>query len=44
MDVDTLHTKFIEVDYEDEKKLIEEKIRSEGLPEELIKVLYHGKV
>ncbi|AMQ19066.1 metallophosphoesterase family protein [Thermococcus peptonophilus] len=44
VDVDTLHTKFIEVDYEDEKKLIEEKIKKEGLPEELIRVLYHGKV
>lgn len=44
VDVDTLHTKFIEVGYEDEKKLIEEKIKKEGLPEELIKVLYHGKL
>ncbi|AIF69955.1 phosphatase-like protein [Palaeococcus pacificus DY20341] len=44
VDVDTLHTKFIEVDYESEKRLIEEKIRKEGLPEEIIKILYHGRV
>ena len=42
VDVDTLHTKFIEVDYD--KKLIEERIRREGLPEELVRVLYHGKI
>ncbi|WP_010478991.1 metallophosphoesterase family protein [Thermococcus zilligii] len=42
VDVDTLHTKFIEVEYN--KKLIEEKIKTEGLPEEIIKVLHHGKV
>jgi len=44
VDVDTLHTKFIEVDYENEKRLIEERIKREGLPEELIKILYHGRV
>ena len=44
VDVDTLHTKFIEVDYENEKRLIEERIKREGLPEELIKILYRGKV
>ncbi|ASJ08628.1 metallophosphoesterase [Thermococcus siculi] len=44
VDVDTLHTKFIEVDYEEEKRLIEERIRKENLPEELIKILYRGKV
>jgi len=43
VDVDTLHAKFIEVDYDDEKKLIEEKIRKESLPEELVRILYHGK-
>ncbi len=42
IDIDTLHTKFIEVDYN--KKLIEERIKREGLPEEIIKTLYHGKV
>ncbi|NJE00033.1 metallophosphatase family protein [Thermococcus sp. LS1] len=42
VDVDTLHTKFIEVDYD--KKLIEERIKKEGLPEELIRILYHGKI
>ncbi|USS40780.1 metallophosphatase family protein [Thermococcus aggregans] len=40
--VDNLHTKFVEVDYD--KKVIEDKIKAEGLPEELIKILYHGKV
>ncbi|WP_456368963.1 metallophosphoesterase family protein [Thermococcus sp.] len=44
VEVDTLHTKFIEVDYEDEKRIIEEKIKKEGLPEEIIKILYRGKV
>ena len=43
VDVDTLHTKFIEVDYEDEKRLIEERIRRENLPEELVKILYRGR-
>ncbi|WP_048055011.1 metallophosphoesterase family protein [Thermococcus onnurineus] len=42
VDVDTLHTKFIEVDYD--KKLVEERIKREGLPEELIRILYHGKI
>jgi len=44
VNVDTLHTKFVEVDYENEKRLIEERIRREGLPEELVKILYHGRV
>jgi len=43
VEVDTLHAKFIEVDYEREKRLVEEKIKREGLPEELVKVLYRGK-
>ncbi len=42
IDVDTLHTKFIEVDYN--KKLVEERIKMEGLPEELIRILYHGRI
>ncbi|NJE42669.1 metallophosphoesterase [Thermococcus sp. GR6] len=42
VDVDTLHTKFIEVDYD--KKLVEERIKREGLPEGLIRILYHGKI
>ncbi|NJE61685.1 metallophosphatase family protein [Thermococcus sp. 21S7] len=42
VDVDTLHTKFIEVDYD--KRLIEERIRREGLPRELVKILYHGRI
>ncbi|AAL81415.1 metallophosphatase family protein [Pyrococcus furiosus DSM 3638] len=40
VDVDTLKPKFIEVEYD--KKIIEERIRAEGLPEEIIKILYHG--
>ena len=42
INVDNLHTKFVEVDYD--KKIIEDKIKAEGLSEELIKILYHGKV
>ncbi len=42
IDVDTLHVKFIDVDYD--KKIIEDKIKKEGLPEGLIRVLYHGKL
>ncbi|WP_461866470.1 metallophosphoesterase [Thermococcus sp.] len=42
IDVDTLHTKFIEVDYD--KRTIEERIKKEELPPELIKILYHGRV
>jgi len=42
VDVETLHTKFIEVDYD--KKLVEERIKKAGLPEELVRVLYHGKI
>ncbi len=42
IDVSTLHTKFVEVEYD--KKIIEERIRNEGLPAELVKILYHGRV
>ena len=42
IDTGTLHAKFIEVDYD--KRLIEERIKKENLPAELIKVLYHGRV
>ena len=42
VDTETLHTKFFEVEYD--KKLVEERIRREGLPNELIRVLYHGKI
>ena len=42
INVDNLHTKFVKVDYD--KKIIDDKIKAEGLPEELIKILYHGKV
>ncbi len=41
VDTETLHTKFIEVEYD--KKLVEERIKKEGLPNELIRILYHGK-
>lgn len=41
VDVDTLHTKFIEVEYD--KKLVEERIKKEGLPEEIVRILYHGR-
>ncbi len=41
IDVDTLHTKFIEVDYD--KRIIEERIKKERLPSELIRILYHGR-
>ncbi|CAB49886.1 metallophosphoesterase family protein [Pyrococcus abyssi] len=40
IDAETLKAKFIEVDYD--KRIIEERIRSEGLPEEIIRILYHG--
>lgn len=42
VDVDTLHVKFIEVEYD--KRLIEDKIKQEGLPEQLTKTLYYGKI
>ncbi|ANF22869.1 metallophosphoesterase family protein [Thermococcus piezophilus] len=42
IDMDTLHTKFIEVEYD--KKLVEERIKQEGLPEEIIRILYHGRI
>jgi len=41
VDMETLHVKFIEVRYD--KKLVEERIKNEGLPEGLIRILYHGK-
>lgn len=44
VDVDILYIKFIEVDYDDEKKFIEEKIKKEGFLEEFIKIFYYGKV
>ncbi|AEC52443.1 hypothetical protein PNA2_1529 [Pyrococcus sp. NA2] len=40
IDVESLKVKFVEVSYD--KKIIEERIKSEGLPEEVIKILYHG--
>ncbi|ASJ02265.1 metallophosphoesterase [Thermococcus profundus] len=41
VDVDTLHTKFIEIDYD--KKIVEERIKRENLPEEIVRILYRGK-
>jgi diadenosine tetraphosphatase ApaH/serine/threonine PP2A family protein phosphatase len=42
VDGETLRVKFIEVDYN--KKLVEERIRAKGLPEEIVRILYHGKL
>ncbi|AEH24612.1 metallophosphatase family protein [Pyrococcus yayanosii] len=41
IDVETLRVKFFEVNYD--KKLIEDRIRNEKLPEDIVKILYHGK-
>lgn len=41
VDVDTLHTKFIEIDYD--KKIVEDRIKKENLPEEIARILYRGK-
>jgi len=40
VEVETLHVKFVEVDYD--KGLVEERIRRKNLPEEVIKILYRG--
>jgi len=40
VDAETLKVKFIEVEYD--KKIIEDRIKLEKLPEEVIKILYHG--
>ncbi len=42
VDTDTLHVRFFEVDYD--KGVVEDRIRREGLPEELIRILYRGRV
>jgi diadenosine tetraphosphatase ApaH/serine/threonine PP2A family protein phosphatase len=41
VDTETLHTKFIEVEYD--KKLVEDRVKNEGLPEDLVRILYHGR-
>ncbi len=41
VDTETLHTKFIKVEYD--KKLVEYRIKNEGLSEDLIRILYHGR-
>lgn len=42
LNTEKLDAKFIEVGYE--RKIIEEKIKREGLPGELVKLLYHGRL
>ncbi|MFA4640029.1 metallophosphatase family protein [Pyrococcus kukulkanii] len=40
IDAETLRVKFVEVDYD--KKIIEERIKNERLPDDIIRILYHG--